>query len=254
MKQTHVNRCVLKPQKGDVIEIVPLGDLHKGSPTFNEKKAIETRDYCVKNNIYVIGMGDYIECGTKTSVGDGVYSQTSDPQTQLEWMIEFFRPLSDKGLLLGLHTGNHCLRVRKESGIDVVATMCMILKVPYLGYTCYHHIRVGKQGYTVWSTHGYSSARLPHTKLNAAIKASSHATVDLVLYAHTHGLEATASLNEKIDGRNRTITTNGKHIVLTGSFLEYRGSYAEMLGLPPVKTGVAKIMLRSDRHDVHVSV
>ena len=132
--------------------------------------------------------------------------------------------------------------------------ICQILRVPYLGYTCYHYLRVGGQTYTAFSTHGSSNAGTLPGKLNAAIRASYHADVDIVFYGHTHGLATTNVIMEMVDKRNKSIVTMDKNIVLTGSFLEYRGSYAEMKGYQPVQTGTALAVFESIKHKIRVNV
>ena len=52
----------------------------------------------------------------------------------------------------------------------------------------------------------------------------------------------------------KKITEIERHAILTGSFLRYAGSYAEMKNMPPVKTGVAKIYLWGTEHRIHVSL
>lgn len=253
MKQTHLNRVVL-PVVNGIAKLIPWGDVHLGAKTCNVDKAKKTLEYCLKNKIPLLGMGDMIEYATRYSVGSGVYEQVLSPQEQIDEMIEWLKPLAKAGLIIGLLMGNHENRAMKDSGVDLTKMMCDVLSVPYLGYSCYQHLRVGKQTYTVYSTHGSSNATTPAGKINAAIRASSHADVDLVLYGHTHGLDTSAIVRESIDKRNKSIVVKDKRVVLTGSYLEYRGSYGEMMGYQPLKTGSPLIIFSADEHQIRVNI
>lgn len=253
MRQTHLNRCELEVNKDGVVKVIPFGDIHWGGKTCNVDKVRRMVKYMLKHHIYMVGMGDYLECATKGSVGAGWAEQVGIGQDQYEVVVDMLKPLADAGLILGLYEGNHEMRPLKDVGFKPVVMMCRELGVPYLGYTGFQHWRVGKMSYKVAGTHGYSNARYVHTKMAAAVKFFENKDVDIGLYAHTHGLSSTVLLNEGIDSRNRTRNYSEKHIVLTGSYLEYSGSYAEMLGLPPVKTGSPRITLSGKRHDIHVS-
>jgi len=235
-RRINLNRVVLTPRRGQV-KICFFGDQHLGAGTYLADVAADVRDYCIKNKIYMIGMGDHIENATRNSVGSGVYSQKMNPQDQVDEIIEFFRPVADAGLLLGVHTGNHCERAMKDSGLDIIKLVCTALGVPYLGYTCFHHFRVGKQSYTAFTTHGATGSATLAGKINAATKTAKSKRVDIVGYAHTHELFHFAIPYEKILKRNKTVVMGDQHVFLTGGYLGYKGSYAEMKGYSPVKVG-----------------
>ena len=105
-KLIRLNQQILTPGPKDYASIVFWGDVHAGHPQADIPKAKEMLDYCLANNIYVLGMGDFIESGTRDSIGDSVYQQKLNPQEQMEFMVEMLTPLAEAGLLLGLHVGN----------------------------------------------------------------------------------------------------------------------------------------------------
>ncbi len=98
-------KLVVKTGK-DYAEVIFIGDSHLGSPQFDEPRFLAMLDYCLKNKIYVLLMGDLVETATRYSVGAGVYEQTSITQTQYEKMVEWLTPLAKKKLILGLLRGN----------------------------------------------------------------------------------------------------------------------------------------------------
>lgn len=61
--------------------------------------------------------------------------------------------------------------------------MAKILNVPFLGYCGWSLLQVGKQRYSLYSTHGCSASVQEHTKLNAVVKLGKLVSADIVSYA-----------------------------------------------------------------------
>jgi len=254
-KGVRLNIRRLEPKKGkDYAEVLFFGDLHLGHPNCLVEKAQENIDYCLKNKIYMLIMGDLVECGLKDSVGDSVYMQKLNPQEQMDAVIEMLKPLADKGLILGLHCGNHEGRILQRTSLDVGKIIATSLAVPYLGYACWNLFKVGKQNYKVYSTHGSSGSRYPHTKLRAAIEQNFYRNADIIAFAHVHDMIIHSIAKEDIDLRNKTVKTEKKHVIITGHYLSYSQSYAEMRGYPPSKTGSPKAKLYTNKKSIHCSV
>ncbi len=178
-----LNQQVLKVKKGkDYAEVVFFGDTHYGAKCCEVEKAQAMLDYCLKNKVYVLGMGDIMECGTKGSVGGGVYEQTMSPQDQFDTVTEIMRPLADAGLLLGLLRGNHEQRISNDGSIDLIKMMCGILRVPFLHGACWNLFKVGKQNYTCYAIHGNGGARFAHTKLAKVARLGDFFHADIVAH------------------------------------------------------------------------
>lgn len=248
-----LNYVVLKPNKKDRAQILPLGDFHLGYPTVNEEKLKGYIDFCIKRPVYVIGMGDYLECGITGAIGDSLYRQKLKPQEQMEYAIELLMPLAKKGLLLGLHSGNHEQRIFKTTGIDITRIMCRILGVRHLGYAMFHQFRVLNQNYTTFSCHGSSGARLPYTKVKAVIDLARHISAQIICMGHVHETYCQKFTYFAVDTTHRRKIQNDKFAILTGHFLEYEGSYAEEKNMIPSKVGAVKISLFGNKHDIHTS-
>ena len=56
-----------------------------------------------------------------------------------------------------------------------------------------------------------------------------------------------------MDKRNKKVEYGEKHIVLTGSFLNYENSYAEDMGLEPCKCGYPIIRFGNVKKEIYVS-
>src|SRR5690606_39337330 len=81
----------------EYVNVVPLGDLHIGSPHFDYdvlKRELERID-AERENTRIIIMGDLIESATKTSVGAGVYEQQMMPMEQIKKAVEILRPYAE---------------------------------------------------------------------------------------------------------------------------------------------------------------
>lgn len=239
----------------DKIEIIALGDIHYGHKHLNKKLFREMLDYIYNTpNLYVIGMGDLLECSTKTSVGGGVFEQENFVQQQYEDMVTLLKPIADEGRLIGLHDGNHELRIYKNSGFNITKVMCRELGCKYLDYSIMHLIRVGKQNYSIYSTHGSSGATTPGGRVNALLRLGLIYDAEAYLLGHVHSLEHFTQDRFKTNLRNKTVSTTRKHYVITGSYIDYWGTYAQSKGYQPGQLGSPKIKLYKDKHLIRVTV
>lgn len=231
--------------------LVPIGDVHYGAINCNVDKFQRTLEFCRKSDAWIILMGDLLESATRYSIGAGVYEQSS-PESQVDDMVAMLEPYKD--LIIGSHIGNHCERIRVATGINVMKVMCRLLGIRYLGYAMNHVLRVGSQRYIVFSTHGSSGATLRHTKIKKVLDISAWNKADLYLYGHVHTLDTKSDEYREYDTRNKVMVSKKRYFVLTGSFLDYDSSYAEMKNYQPERVGVANIHLNGEKHDIHVSI
>lgn len=252
VRQIRLNKHTLKVKKGqDYAEVVFVGDIHLGSPQCDRPRFEKMLDYCLKNSIYVFLMGDLIEMGTKDSVGAGVYEQEYPGQSQYEQMISLLKPLADKNLILGLHTGNHEERVYKSTGIDVGKMIARELKVRYLGDACWSKFKVGSQSYSIYTLHGRTGSRFDGTALLALERISTSFFCDMVCMGHTHKLISSTVLIQKVE--NGMVKEHKKTLLITGSYLKYDGGYGQALGLPISKLGSPKAKFHAKKKDINIS-
>ncbi len=179
------------------VKLIPLGDLHLGSPTCNIDKFLDVVDYIKESGSLVILMGDLMEAASRHSVGAGWVEQTGSPQTQLDTLYEVFKPIRKQ--ILVLLDGNHEERIWKQTGIKVSQILATYLGVPYGGYSCFVKLRIQKQNYIIHAQHGSSNAWYPHTKITAAMRTAQHTDADIYLYGHTHELMSLALDRREFD-------------------------------------------------------
>ena len=232
--------------------LIGLGDAHYGSKDCWVEKLEETVNWIQsKPNVRVILMGDLIDAGLKDSIGGGTFDNTVEPEDQIEYIISLLTPIKDK--IWCMLTGNHEERIRLRTSIDVTKLMAKTIGVPYCGATCFIKARLGKQNYIIYATHGSTGSATPAGKLNSVMRYGNYIDADIFMMGHVHELMHHTTDYLKVDIKNKMIVKEKRHYVLTGHFLKY-GGYAEAKGYAPGKVGVPKIILRTDKKSVHVSI
>jgi hypothetical protein len=222
--------------------IVGFGDLHRGTPTFDERTATFVRDWIKEHQAPWIGMGDYLEMGTKTSIGAAVFEQVEKPEHQMLWMKEFLKPI--RGTCIGLLKGNHEERAHKTTGLDPVQTMAEFIEVPYLMWEAFGAvIRVGVHhtgGYSFYANHhyaGHKSMGLLEAWASREIKINA----DIIMLAHSHDKGAIPNESINIDMTHTAVTERKQMIVGTGHYLSRPDSYVAARGTRPKPKGTCAI-------------
>ena len=238
----------------DKLVLAFITDIHLGSKYCDRDLLRENLDWVMENdNVYVIDGGDLLETATRDSVGAGIFEQDEIVQEQLEEAKGLYKPLADSGKLLGLHRGNHEYRVFKHSGTNLTKVMAELLGVKYFGDGVLHYFQVGGENYTLYSCHGSSGAKLPHTKIKSCIDLANMVDVEVYMMGHLHQLSHHTREFYNINKRKRTVEKGQKHFVLGGSYLSHWGSYGQMKGYEMMRKGSAKIKLHGDKHVIRVS-
>ena len=238
----------------DKLTICTMGDEHIGSKFHNRDEHLRNIEWAYENEVPLILMGDEMETATKTSIGAGVFEQTEIVQEQLEDVVSRYAPLAEKGLILGVHLGNHEARVMNSSGANLSKILATMLNTKYLGAGAVHYFKVGNQGYTMYTTHGNSASTLAHTKIKAAIKMSDMVDCEIYAMGHVHALDHHVRNFYKPNLRKKTIDTYQKHFIITGSYLNHWGSYAHTKAYVPSKVGSPKIKLGGEKKSIRVSL
>ena len=236
------------------LTLVLMGDEHLGSKHYDEDEHRRNVEWCYENGIPIILMGDQLETATRQSVGAGIFEQDDIVQEQLEKSVGLYKPLADAGLIIGVHIGNHEARVFNHSGANLSKILAQMLDTKYLGVGAAHIIRVGGQSYTMYTTHGNSGARLPHTKIANILKAQAMIDVDIYAMGHVHQLSHHVQNYYRVDKRDKTVKEAQRHFILTGSYLSHWGSYAQTQNYEPARKGSPKLKLSGLEKRIRVSL
>jgi len=248
-----VNRIDTGKIKGDKLNVYFIGDFHVGSKDCNIDK-IKEDIATIKGdkNALAIIMGDTCNCGLRNSVGAGSFDDLITPARQMEDVIEMLMPIKDK--IVGVHNGNHSNRVYNETSLIPEKMIAKDLGVPYLGDTCFHHMRFKNQTYILFTAHGSTGSSSVGGSLNSCMKYRGFAQADLYAMGHTHNLSTYAQIVYEIDRKDKTLTQKKKHYLLSGGYLEWKGSYAEQKNYAPLKLGCAMATFNGKEYDIEVKI
>jgi predicted phosphodiesterase len=239
----------------DNVTLVLMGDTHIGARQYRRDEHLRNLEWCYEEEAKLILMGDQLETALRDSVGAGVYEQDEHLQGQMEEFVGLYKPLADKELILGIHGGNHEDRITQRVALDVTEMMCKELGVPHFDWGQYTRLRVGDQGYTLYTTHGHSGAQKAHTKIKAAIDLEHMAKgADIYAMGHLHQLSHHVAQAYRPDLRRGTIETVPTHFLITGAYLDHWNSYAHRKSMQPARIGSPKVKLKGDERSIRVSL
>ena len=240
---------------GEYIELIPISCLHIGAAQFEENRALRFRSHALESpDRYVWDLGDTVENATRYSIGAGVYEQVMSPSKQLDYAEEFYRPLRERGKLLGLHNSNHGFRSEKEVDFHPIEMLCRELQVPFLGWQNVFSFKVGdnhKRRYNIFSHHGKYNGRSIGGALNALVSMRMLVhCCDVYVQGHIHR-RICHEEQIRLPGKTNTMLMR-QHFIAAGGFISYDESYAEMCGLLPPLSGSATIRLYERESRVEV--
>lgn len=234
------------------IEIVPLGDTHYGNPCFSEESEKKLDGYIryisETPGVYTVLMGDLIESANERAS----FKLKVSPQEQYEWILNKFKPLIEANKIIGILSGNHENWIFVDKGFDIIKTMSLAMKVPYLGDSGYIGLKVGKQFYTIYAIHPKSGNTQKSSKIKLLEDLGNIHDVDIILCGHIHSIITEEQIKRRPNFATGMIEDKKQLLVSTGAFLEY-GDYAEQSRYKPERMGAPKIKLYSEKFDMHFS-
>lgn len=231
------------------ITIIPISDVHIGDKAADIKAFKEVLER-IKNepNTYTILNGDLCNVALKNSKSD-IYSEDLTPMEQVLQIINFLEPIKDK--ILVMSNGNHEERITKDTSIDVLYLVAKQLRIEqvYSPSWWYLYLSFGKSNkgrpilYTISGFHGYGGGTTTGGKANKVKKMSQVVLADCYIMSHVHEPINTKGIMFIPDYQHKSIVKKEMYYCISNAFVEYQGSYAERMGLPPSNTGINEIEL-----------
>ncbi len=228
-----------------------FSDVHLGSNVCDEDLFLRNVEMVGEKEMPCADLGDLIENATRTSVGDGVYTQQVIADAQIEMAKQIYEPL--KGLMQTMQPGNHELRTYNTSGVNITREIAKHLGAKLGGAGLYHIIKVGNQVYTVYSAHGGSGATTTAGKFNALKRMGDIVPfADVAIMGHQHETLYHSRELMDVDKRGK-VQAHRQHLVNNGAYLNWWGSYGQVKAYSPTNKGNAKIKFSGDKHQIEVS-
>lgn len=245
-------------EKFNCIEIKPISDVHLGDQQCSEELLMQDIEWVKeKPNRFTLLNGDILNCATIHSVSDS-YASRMTPHEELKYARKLFEPIAGK--VLGSVMGNHERRIYKDDGIDVSEELALTLGCAYSPEGMLLKVKFGKrklngkpQVYTVYFSHGFSSARMVGGKANRLEKLRKIILSDVYITSHTH---QKITFNKTIivpDLQNNKLTEKKQVFVNTGAYLNY-GSYGEIKAYDPTELGSVVIKLYGEEKRIEVII
>lgn len=242
------------------LHIYPLSDMHVGHRGFR-RAAFRERVRQILDDPFglAVGVGDWIENVTRSSVGD-IFEELEipNPQDQCDEVVSEMRSLEER--LVALIRGNHCWRTPKDMGLDPMKYIAQGLRVPYFrdeaalifsfgsGYNSKPLV------YSVYLNHLSGGGSTDGGKVNALSKAGRFIVADVCIGGHTHMPETHVGAVMVPDLRNGNMIQRRIQYVNAGTFQGGRGGFPSRKVMPPAVVGSPLIRLCGERRKVTAEV
>jgi UDP-2,3-diacylglucosamine pyrophosphatase LpxH len=212
-----------KLKSKELLYLCPVGDLHWGSPEFNEEYLQYWADLIsrIKNPKRIYLMGDLAEAATK-HLANSAFQATMSLDDQLDAVINFFKPF--KKDIIFLCKGNHELRLERDYDLDITRIIANALGCPY-GNQYIDTFNVNDNDFNVYTSHGKGSSAHFYTAESKIIRDTQHIQADIFINGHNHRAGCFSIPIRSGNGLKR------RHYMFSGAFLSY-GGYADTMQLP----------------------
>ena len=247
---------------GHDITIIPLYDVHLGSPNCMEQELIAFINKVISMpNVYLILGGDLIDNGTKSSVTNP-FRATMPPSQQKREMAKILEPARDR--ILCILPGNHERRSGKDADDDPCYDIAAKLDVEnlYRENIAFMKIQLGREKvqngslrptYTIVAVHGSGGGILTGGAVNKSEQFGYTVDgMDALVIGHTHKPFNTSPGKICIDARNNVVSFKPFEVVSATSWLEY-GGYAARYMLRPASHRPQIIRLTGNHKEVIVT-
>ena len=243
------------------VEIEFLSDAHFGDAfcrQYEVRRHIER--IRIDSNKYLICNGDLINNALCQSVSD-TYSETMNPQEQLDAMYELLLPIKDR--ILVIIEGNHELRSYKQAGIKPMEQLANMLYgkehasnvystgawLLYLSFGMNQRRESRQTIYSIYGKHGSGGGKRVGSKMNRLEDMATIIDADVFVHSHTHVPAIFKNARYRVDYRNRKVTEHEQTFINTNAWLGF-GGYGEEMGFSPASTTPPRLVLNGNERKV----
>jgi UDP-2,3-diacylglucosamine pyrophosphatase LpxH len=224
------------------IELVAITDVQFGHLSCNVARFLEFRDWILSvPNRFVLLLGDLVDAATAISVASP-YENTEEPKGQVFRFVELCLPMRHR--VIGYVGGNHERRSIKTFG-DLGSLIATLLRVPYSNGKQFVDVFYGEHRpfkNSLW--HGGTGSRTKGAKAQMLHRFMAQGDSQLYWVGHLHDVVVLYDWRER--RRGKQIKLEKFAGVMSSSFLEHYGTYAEVMGMAPSDTMMARVILYPD--------
>jgi len=230
------------PKKYKTIEILALTDVQFGHLSCNIERFIEFRDWVLATpNRFVFFLGDMVDAATVLSIASP-YENTEEPQGQILRFVELAMPLRHR--ILAYVFGNHERRSVKTFGNlgNMIATL---LKIPGSSGKQFVDIHYGDHApfkNSLW--HGGTGSKTKGAKAQMLHRFMGQGDSQCYWVGHLHDVLVLFDWRERRKGGKIQLEKFAG--VMSSSFLEHYGTYAEVAGMAATGTMMGRVILYPD--------
>lgn len=247
---------------GHDITIVPISDVHLGSPGCMEQEFISfVKTVKDTPNMYLVLGGDLIDNGTRSSVTNP-FRATMPPSQQKKEMANILSEVRDR--ILCFVPGNHERRSGKDADDDPSYDIACKLDVEdrYRENIAFLRIQMGDQSmngltnptYVLVVTHGAGGGMLTGGAVNRGERFGYVLDgCDALIIGHTHKPYITQPAKLAIDARNNKVSIKPFKVICSTSWLDW-GGYAAQKMLSPSSFAPQVITLQGKRKEIRVEM
>lgn len=250
------------PDRPD-ITIVPLADVHIGSPGCMEEEFIDFLGrVALTPNVYLALGGDLVDNVTRNSVGS-VFTQRYRPADQKKLIAKLLEPVRDR--ILVAVQGNHEARSMKDADdCPLYDIMCKLdIEHLYRENIAFVKIQMGdnrnQKGsfnptYVLAVTHGNGGGMYTGGAVNRNERFGYVIDgIDALITGHTHKPVVSSPGKIKVDPRQNTISVVPFKVITATSWLEYGGYAAKKMLLPATHT-LQTMTLKGKKKEIIVTM
>lgn len=221
------------------IELLMITDVQFGHVMCKEDRFLEFRDWVLEApNRFVLFGGDMVDAAHAMSVGSP-FENIAEPQVQVFRFVELAMPLRHR--IIGYVGGNHERRSSKMFG-DLGHLIATFLRVPYSSGKQLIDIHYGEhEPFKISLWHGGTGSRTKGAKAQMLHRFMGQGDSQLYLVGHLHDVVLLFDWRER--RKESKIVLEKFAGVMSSSFLEYWGTYAEVAGMAPSDTMMARVIL-----------
>lgn len=225
------------------IEILHITDVQYGHLSCNVPAFVRYRDWILSApNRFVFFGGDMVDAATALSVASP-YENTEEPQAQVYRFVELAMPIRHR--IIGYVGGNHERRASKAFG-DLGHLIATLLRVPYSSGKQFVDIFYGGHKpfkNSLW--HGGTGSRTKGAKAQMIHRFMTQGDSQVYWVGHLHDWMLIGGVRESRGGDGK-IKLEKYAGVMSSSFLEHYGTYAEVAGLDAGDTNMWRVILEPD--------